>query len=115
MQFPSPSLVNPVAHLRDTVSTRQPPLPSEWYPKAQITTDVGTDGGRQFPYPSEVYPLLHVGEETGGLTHCKFVSRTNPSEHDGILIVNGTFLSVWQTPLVFKNYPDGQAEVVPSV
>jgi hypothetical protein len=43
------------------------------------------------------------------------VSRTNPSEHEGILIDNGTGLSFWQTPLVFKNYPDGQAEVGPSV
>jgi len=28
-QFPSPSLMNPVSHLRDTVSIIQPPKPSE--------------------------------------------------------------------------------------
>jgi len=64
-----------------TVSTRHPPLPSEWYPKAQSTTVKGTDGGRQFPYPSDVHPFWHGWGEVGGLTHCLFVSRTNPSEH----------------------------------
>jgi hypothetical protein len=58
-----------------------------------VTTEIGTDGGRQFPYPSEVHPFWHAGEEAGGFTHCKFVSRTNPSEHEGILINNGTGLS----------------------
>ncbi len=43
------------------------------------------------------------------------VSRTNPSEHEGILIVIGTGLSASQVPLLFKCYPDGQPGVGASV
>lgn len=60
-QFPLPSLKYPVGHFNDTVSRRQSPLLSAWYPIAQVTTEVGTEGGRQFPYPSVVYPLGQAG------------------------------------------------------
>ena len=84
-QFPFPSLKYPVGHFKDTVSRRQFPLLSEWYPIAQVRTVAGTEGGIQFPYPSEVYPLGQAGENAGGLTQTPLVSRTKPPEH-----VNGS-------------------------
>ena len=41
------------------------------------------------------------------------VSRSNPSEHEGISKVTGIALSASQVPLLFKYYPDGQPGIGP--
>lgn len=43
----------------DTVTQMQFPSPSEVNPSAHVTSD--TTFGRQFPCPSEKYPLGHYG------------------------------------------------------
>jgi hypothetical protein len=80
-----------------------------------VRTVAGTEGGIQFPCPSEVYPLGHFGENAGGLTQTPLVSRTKPPVHVIGSADPGTGESDWQIPLSFKNFPDGQAEVLPSV
>ena len=86
MQFPSPSEVNPLAHVTsDTTFGRQFPYPSEKYPLGHaegigiiagmqlpdpLLTNpelqmIGTNETTQFPFPSFLYPLGQTGEEIG--------------------------------------------------
>lgn len=105
MQFPSPSDVNPLAHVTsEFLFGRQFPYPSEKYSLGQagvvgiiagiqlpdpllinpVSHTIGSNEATQFPFPSLLYPLGHTGEGIGievSPTQLPFPSERYPLAH----------------------------------
>jgi hypothetical protein len=83
MQLPSPSEVNPLAHVTsEFLFGSQFPYPSEKYPLGQAG-DVGIIAGMQLPYPLLINPVSHtIGSNE--ITQFPFPSLLYPLGHTGV-------------------------------
>jgi len=103
MQFPSPSDVNPLAHVTsDTTFGRQFPYPSEKYPLGHAE-GVGIIAGMQLPNPLLINPELQmIGSYE--ITQFPFPSLLYPLGQTGVGI--GIGVSPTQFPYPSEWYPE---------
>jgi len=82
---PYPSVSNPSAHSTVTVTGRQFPFPSLFYPLGQTVGSGGKPGEieRQFPFPSLSYPDSQI-VGTNEATQFPYPSESKPDGHVGI-------------------------------